>query len=83
MAALGGGLRVSHLFFTNDSLIFGRATVKECAEIQRVLQVYEQSFRQQLNQVKTSLFFSSNRTNKIKESIKIMFGANVIRPYES
>ena len=39
VVALGGGPKVSHLFFADDNLIFGRATVEECAEIQRVLQV--------------------------------------------
>ena len=39
VAASGGGPRVCHLFFADDSLIFGRATLEECAEIQRVLQV--------------------------------------------
>ena len=37
VATLGRGPIVSHLFFANDSLIFGRAMVEECAEIQRVL----------------------------------------------
>ena len=31
------GPRISHLFFANNSLIFGKAIVKECEEIQRIL----------------------------------------------
>ena len=52
--------RISHLFFADDSLIFGRATARESAEIQRVLQIYELSSGQQLNRNKTSIFFSHN-----------------------
>ena len=44
---------------------------------------YEQSSGQQLNRSKTSLFFSPNTADEIKELIKTMFGANLIRPHES
>ena len=57
--------------------------MKECSKIQRVLQVYEESSSQQLNRNKTSLFFSHNATNGVKEIIKPMFGAQVIKPHES
>ena len=83
MVKLGGGLSVSLLFFVDDSLIFGRASLEECVEIQRVLQVYEQSSGQKLNRLKTSLFFSPNTADELKESIKAMFGASEIRPHES
>ncbi|XP_075664485.1 uncharacterized protein LOC142634090 [Castanea sativa] len=83
IAASARGPRISHLFFADDSLIFERATVKECLEIQRVLQVYEESSGQQLNRNKTSLFFSHNTANGVKETIKAMFGAQVIKQHES
>lgn len=40
------GPKISHLFFANNSLIFGRATVAECSKIQRILNVYEASLGQ-------------------------------------
>ena len=83
VAASSGGPSVSHLFFADDSLIFGRASLEECAKIQRVLQIYEQSSGQKLNRSKTSLFFSPNTADELMESIKAMFGANEIRPHES
>lgn len=43
------GPKISHLFFANNSLIFGRATMAKCLEIQRILNVYEASSGQQLN----------------------------------
>lgn len=57
--------------------------MKECFEIQRVLQVYEKSSGQQLNRNKTSLFFSRNTANGVKETIKAMFGAQLIKQHES
>lgn len=41
IAVCRNGLKLSHLFFTDDSLIFCRASLKECNALQRVLQVYE------------------------------------------
>ena len=52
------GPQISHLFFADDSLTFCKATEKERDEVQRILQVYESSLRQQLNRNKTALFFS-------------------------
>ena len=83
VVASARGPTISHLFFTDDSLIFERATIKEGEEIQQVLQVYEDSFSQQLNRSKISLFFSHNTDHDTKEAIKAMFGAQVIRPHES
>ena len=83
MAALANGPRISHLFFADDSLIFGRATESEAMEIQRILKVYETSFGQQLNCHKTSLYFNPNTNDGIKEKVKTMFGAQVIKPHEA
>ncbi|XP_075645808.1 uncharacterized protein LOC142616967 [Castanea sativa] len=55
----------------------------ECQEIQRILHVYEASSGQQLNRSKTSMFFSRNTDSATKESIKTMFGAQLIKPHES
>ena len=83
VATSANGPRVSHLFFTDDSLVFGRAIVNEATEIQQILKVYETSSSQQLNCHKTSLFFSPNTDNEVKERVKTMFGAQVIKPHEA
>ena len=75
MAASARGPRISHLFFADDSLVFGRASMSEATEIQRILKVYELSSGQQLNCTKTSLYFSPNTDVGTKETVKSMFGA--------
>ena len=37
------GPKISHLLFTDDSLVFCRATIAECVQIQSLLQLYEQA----------------------------------------
>ena len=83
VAASAKGPNISHLFFADNSLIFGSTTVRESAEIQRVLQVYEKSSSQQLNKSKTSLCFSHNTNHDTKEAINAMFGVQIIKPYKS
>ncbi|XP_023872081.2 uncharacterized mitochondrial protein AtMg00310-like [Quercus suber] len=50
--------------------------------LQKILAVYEKASVQQLNRAKTSLFFSSNTLDEVKEEIKNRFGAQVIRQHE-
>ena len=77
-----GGPRLSHLFFANDSLIFCKATLKECDELQRLLALYEKTSSQSLNRAKTSLFFNSNTSKEVQDEIKNWFGAQIIKQHE-
>ena len=77
-----GGLKLSHLFFANDSLIFCKASLEECDALQQILKVYEHASGQQLNRAKTSSFFNQNTSNDIQEEIQQRFGAQVIKQHE-
>lgn len=82
IAICRGCPKLSHLFFADDSLIFCKASLKECASLQRVLEIYEKASGQQLNRAKTSLYFSRNTPKEIQEEIKRRFGAQVIKQHE-
>ena len=69
-------------FFTDDNLIFYNASIEECDTLQWVLEVYEKASSQQLNWVKTSLFFSRNAPREIQKEIKRRFGVQVIKKHE-
>ena len=69
------GPNISHLFFADDSLIFCQATKEEYSTLISILEKYEQASCQQLNQEKTSLFFSKNTPQEVQEDVKFCFGA--------
>ena len=68
-------LRITHLFFADDSLIFYRATLEECLELKRICSLYEKVSSQQFNRNKTALFFSKNTPQAREEEIKRHFDA--------
>ena len=77
-----GALRISHLLFADDSIVFCRATVEECDRVIKVLEDYEGDSGQKLNKKKTSLFFSKNTNREVQKQIKENFGAQIVQHHE-
>ena len=76
------GPRLTHLFFADDSLVFCRASLAKCQKIQNLLDIYEKASGQQLNQNKTSLFFSKSTPPSMLILIKEFLGVQEIKQHE-
>ncbi|XP_062176146.1 uncharacterized protein LOC133881223 [Alnus glutinosa] len=76
------GTRLSHLFFTDDSLLFCRANSMEWSTILELLNLYERASGQQLNAAKTSVFFSRNTRNDFKEWVSSTAGLSAVQGFE-
>ncbi|WRX28209.1 Reverse transcriptase domain - like 10 [Theobroma cacao] len=55
-----GGPNVTHLFFADDSMIFGKAKGQEASVLNDNLVTYEQAFGQKINLEKTVVLFRNN-----------------------
>lgn len=65
--SLISGIRVSkfspsitHIFFADDSLVFFKATPKECSRVKNVLKTYEQATAQMINLENSVCMLSKN-----------------------
>ena len=76
------GPKITHLFFADDCLLFCRSTLEECEKIQELLSLYEAASGQMLNKNKTTLFFSRNTDEQMKEAIKSSLNVPAIQHYE-
>jgi hypothetical protein len=61
---------VTHLLFTDDSLILMRADTSNAKELQNVLDLYEACSGQQINKEKSSVFFSKNLSVPNRDKVK-------------
>jgi hypothetical protein len=64
------GPGISHLFFTDNSLLFCRANLIQWNHLSSILQVYEEASGQKMNANKTAIFFSRNTSVTNKEQIQ-------------
>ena len=82
IAVCRGAPRISHLLFTDDSIVFCRATWEECDRVLKVLEDYQGDSRKKLNREKTSLYFSKNASGDVKNYVKEKLGARVVQHHE-
>lgn len=60
---------ISHMLFADDSYIFCKASQESADNVLTLLEIFEKASGQKLNVDKSSVFFSSNTPNSLKEEI--------------
>ena len=69
------GVCISYLLFADDSLLL-------CQRLMDILGLYEVVSDQAINRQKTSLFFSRNTREEVKQTIQQMFGVRIMTDCE-
>jgi ribonuclease HI len=77
------GMRICHLFFADDSLLFCKATAQEWGKMSALLETYEKAFGQRLNKDKTAVFFSRNTTQIVREEMLRLVGVPASQRYDT
>ncbi|KAL4302002.1 hypothetical protein GQ457_10G000840 [Hibiscus cannabinus] len=70
-------LAINHLFFADDSILFGDASIEGAANIQKVISTYSNASGQKVNFDKSLIYFSSNVTSSVRDSISTLLGVRV------
>ncbi|XP_062021454.1 uncharacterized protein LOC133738034 [Rosa rugosa] len=71
-----------HLFFADDSLLFGAATMEECMVIKGILNTYECASGQKVNFTKSSVVFSNNIQHHLKATLAAILGVKCVEEHD-
>lgn len=75
-------LSITHLLFTDDSLIFTRAIREDCTNLKLIFECYAAASGQIFNYEKSSMFFSANTKQEQISTIKHIFQLQVVSRHE-
>lgn len=78
----GKHISVSHLFFADDSLIFSKASIKDCHHLKDIFERYAKASGQIFNFEKSCMFFSGKIHENHISVIKRIFQLNVVTKHE-
>ncbi|KAH9768956.1 reverse transcriptase domain-containing protein [Citrus sinensis] len=81
--SFGKELKISHLLFTNDSLVFCRASVADCTKLKMILDCYSMASGQIFNFEKSSFFLSGNVQQAQATAIGNIFHLNIVSRHEN
>ena len=70
-----GSPMVTHLFFADDSLLFCKASIQECQKLMAILDLYEATSGQKINEDKSSISFSQNTPSDLKAKVLEVMGS--------
>lgn len=76
------GLKLTHLFFADNSLLFCRATPGKYDKVMDILSKYESVSGQKVNREKIALFFSGSVDEGSRQNIKKKLGVQEEHNYE-
>lgn len=65
---------ISHLLFTDDSLLFFRATPEHASIVKDVLSTYASATSQLINPLKCSILFADNCPSSVADEVKHILG---------
>ncbi|XP_019189731.1 PREDICTED: uncharacterized protein LOC109184143 [Ipomoea nil] len=65
---------ISHLFFADDSFIFFKASVEEVTNLKQLLMDYEKASSQCINLNKSTLAFSKNTSDPVRDQLSNILG---------
>ncbi|KAM1174400.1 hypothetical protein ACFX19_027537 [Malus domestica] len=68
------GTPITHLFFTDDSVLFGNATFEEAQGVADILKMYASGSGQEINMSKSSIFFGTSTSKRTKKKIRETLG---------
>ena len=70
-----GAPKITQLFFVDDYLLFCMANGNECSKLKETLSLYESALGQKINIDKSSIFFSPNTSQELKDDIINILGS--------
>ncbi|XP_062013879.1 uncharacterized protein LOC133730268 [Rosa rugosa] len=73
---------VNHLLFVNDSMLYAQASLEDCYQIQDVIETYGRASGQLVNFDKSSVVFSKNVSDNMKEEVSSLLGVEVVESHE-